>query len=522
VNALIDLYQRHALTARWRWVFAIGLALSLLMLVTNIGFLVDFWAEALGYRYELDYGEGIVWQQMTNMLAGQGYSPLGVYPAIVYHYPPVYHLATAAMVALSGLDPLYAGRVVAIMSTALLILLTGLIACELIEREDRPVARYICGAVAALLLAACHPVIGWSAMMRVDMLGCALTAVGLLLVIRAHTSFIALLGAAVLFTLAVYTKQTFIGGPAAAFLALLLLDPKRALIFLSGCFVLGLGVLAWLMASSHGGFLTHIILYNVNRFDWAGQATARSVMKRQVVLIALGLIGAALATATLPAAWHDSLAALRERIRQSRRLFAALLMLLFLLIKTLMLPLIMKSGSNENYFVEWLFALAIFAGLAIRPLVRAVVAGEGRTPALLAALVVIGIPLQTAFVLDWHSGYKGNLIQSQTPVLDQLATRIRAARKPVISDDMVLLIRAGQPVLWEPAIEAELGKKGLYDERAFARMIREKRFAFFLTDRPRGDPLFDARYNPVVADAMDAAYPRVTRVGLLVLHEPAD
>ena len=39
-----------------------------------------------------DYGEGIVWQQMRNIVAGQGYTPLGVYPAIVYHYPPVYHL----------------------------------------------------------------------------------------------------------------------------------------------------------------------------------------------------------------------------------------------------------------------------------------------------------------------------------------------------------------------------------------------------------------------------------------------
>lgn len=34
-----------------------------------------------------------------------------------------------------------------------------------------------------------------------------------------------------------------------------------------------------------------------------------------------------------------------------------------------MLPTILKSGSSDNYLIEWLSAVAIFAGIAMRPVV---------------------------------------------------------------------------------------------------------------------------------------------------------
>ncbi len=87
---------------------------------------------------------------------------------------------------------------------------------------------------------------------------------------------------------------------------------------------------------------------------------------------------------------------------------------------------------------------------------------------------------------------------------------------------MVILQRAGQSVLWEPAIFAELGTNGVWDERPFLKMIEQRRFGFFVTAGDRGDKRFDERYNPAVAEAMRRAYPRRERVAGLTLHLPDD
>ncbi len=88
-----------------------------MLLLRNLGTLLVFSFNALSYPYSLDYGEGIVWQQMRDMLQGTAYGPLEVYPAIVYHYPPVFHLVAGATAAISGADQLAAGRAVEVVSS---------------------------------------------------------------------------------------------------------------------------------------------------------------------------------------------------------------------------------------------------------------------------------------------------------------------------------------------------------------------------------------------------------------------
>jgi hypothetical protein len=95
------------------------------------------------------------------------------------------------------------------------------------------------------------------------------------------------------------------------------------------------------------------------------------------------------------------------------------------------------------------------------------------------------------------------------------------ADKPVISDDMVLLLRSGREVLWESSIFAELASTGRWDERPFVRRIRDGEFAFFVTWGQRGHYRFDERYNPAVADAIDAAYPVKQETAGLTIHRRA-
>ena len=71
---------------------------------------------AVVYPHELDYGEGIVWFQMQQLMAGQAFGPIDQFPAIVFHYTPLFHIVSG-LVAAMGADGLAAGRIVSLLAT---------------------------------------------------------------------------------------------------------------------------------------------------------------------------------------------------------------------------------------------------------------------------------------------------------------------------------------------------------------------------------------------------------------------
>ena len=125
-GAPVAVSERQAREYRLRRTLVrIGLLLLAVLLLVNAGRFAHFARFALGYPYDLDYGEGIVWQQMRNIVAGHGYGPIGVFPAIVYHYPPIYHLTVAATAMITGIDQLIAGRLVSLVSLFVSMVLTA-------------------------------------------------------------------------------------------------------------------------------------------------------------------------------------------------------------------------------------------------------------------------------------------------------------------------------------------------------------------------------------------------------------
>src|SRR6184192_2212802 len=72
--------------------------------------------DAIRYPFGLDYGEGIVWQQLLLIPGPRMYGAITDAPFIVFHYPPVYHLVARA-VTLLGIDPLMAGRGISVVCT---------------------------------------------------------------------------------------------------------------------------------------------------------------------------------------------------------------------------------------------------------------------------------------------------------------------------------------------------------------------------------------------------------------------
>jgi len=133
-------------------------------------------------------------------------------------------------------------------------------------------------------------------------------------------------------------------------------------------------------------------------------------------------------------------------------------------------------------------------------------------PLLIGLQALLYVPLAE---LDRHSSAE------RAAELEALQAMVSSARRPVISDDMVLLMRSGVSVVWEPSIFAELASTGAWDEKPFVEHVKAGHFAFFITVGTRGDRLFESRYNPAVADAMDAAYPVKRKVAGYTLHLPA-
>ena len=487
-------------------------------------FLADGYA-AVRFPWELDYGEGIVWEQMRLMVAGRGYGAIDGLPAIVFHYPPVYHMVTAAFAGATGVDPLAVGRAVSLGSTLLIGLFAGLIAAKTVRADDSVRTAVVCGLVAGLTIFCFSPITYWAPMMRVDMLSIALSFAGLFVAMAALTRPLLIAASAALFVAAVFTKQTAIVAPAAVFLTFLVVRPRLAWLLAASCMAMGLVVLGGLTLATDGGFVRHIVLYNANRFDASRLGAIVGAIVSHSLFIAAVMIGVAARLKAIAPLYRGagSVAALRRRLLAAPGDAFFLLILVYAVLAFLTTFGIAKSGSNVNYFMEWMAVLAILLGIVARDAAKAVF---GVMPApskrLFASPVVLPLLIAVQAILAAPlADYTDHRSAERIAEMETLRALIRAAPRPVISDDMVLLIRSGAAVQWEPAIFAELASTGTWDEKPFVARVKAGQFAFFITAGVRGERLFDSRYNPAVADAIDASYPIKRNVAGYTLHLPA-
>jgi 4-amino-4-deoxy-L-arabinose transferase-like glycosyltransferase len=468
---------------------------------------------AFSFPYAFDYGEGVVWQQMRNIVRGEGYQAIGIYPAIAYEYPPLFHLCAAGVARITGIDELYAGRLVSLASAAACAALIARLTAHALTGESRRMA-FGAATIAGLAFLTLPLVDEWALLMRIDLLACALSLAGMLLAIHAPRSIVACVAAGLMFTLALYTRQTSLPAPAAAFLVLLAVRPARAWLMAAVSVGSGLAVLVALETATQSGFLLNIVSYNINRIIWDHAFGFGTVLLANVAVIGIGIFGL-LDSLRLSGVrrWRDLKAWLANDLKN----VTMSVVVATLACKTLMLPAILKSGASDNYLIDWFSEIAIFFGIAMVPVLRSTLRLPAKPNVILLGLVGIVLPLQTA-----GAGLLPDrgAVEGQQRALDAIVDRIRQAKRPVISDDATLLIRAGQSMRWEPSIVAELGSAGRYDEAKFVKLIEQRRFEFFVTDGDRGDVVFDQRFNPKIIEAIHIAYPRRELIGGRVLHLP--
>jgi hypothetical protein len=495
-------------TLRWSPVFVAAAAFAALLLgvlVIHFAAVLDFWLASLRYAFGLDYGEGIVWQQALLIPSPHMYGDINQFPYIVFHYPPAYHLAVRAIASL-GVDWLMAGRGLSVASA----LLTGVLAAALthraVRRDAGPTARTLGAAIAGLITFTYVPVVIWAPLMRVDMFAVAISFCGIYCAVRSLDQPRLLYCAVALFVLAIYTKQTAIAAPLATLPLLLLIEPRQTIRAAGVGAALAVAALVLLEWQTGGGFLRHILLYNINRYSLPLAALHLGQQGMHAVYCLIAVAGVVSAGHVVK---HSGLRALREPCRLIPAIFV-----LYFALATVMLATVGKSGATINYFIEWMCTWSVLIGVFITPLL----AGAVERP--LPAFCVIAALLMQVLALPAQPG-RAWAETATVPELQALVGQVRAASAPVISDDMVLLMRAGKPVSWEPAIFAELAATGAWQPAPFMAMIRQHRFAFVITTGRPGEPLYDSRYSPEVSAAIYAAYPRIEQHGRMVVHLPS-
>ncbi len=473
-------------------------------------FTLWFCIRALGYRYQLLYGEGFMLEFARRLAAGEPlYKPLANLPLGTINYPPLTLLLARITFPVTGFGYV-AGR---IWATLAALGVTALLFAWVRRATDKPVPA---AAVALAWLGAPY-VYNWAPQFRVDLPGLALSLAGLYIVWRAlrraavRTCDLAL--AALLFALGLYCKQSFVAAPAAGVLALLFARRYRQA-FLLAALILLLGGVPFLALdiATGGAFWQSLVATNVNLFHLDRLlAQVWHFSHTYLILLLLSLVwlaewGAAGWRRKHPSA--DAGAPVTSPVEVSG---ATNLISTYLVLALLVVVLAGKAGSWENYFLEPLAALCLAAGLALPRLQR--------WPAGRAAPIFLLIQV----VLMWHTpAQAAEQMRADAASNQALIPRVAAAPGPILSEDAGLLVQASKPVSYYDFQLSQLALAGRWDQAWEVQNLRAGAFPLVIFE---GDSRIDVdrygRYTRTFMSALDYGYRLSERVGKYTLYRPA-
>lgn len=469
----------------------LGALVLLVVLVLGAALFVGFGWRALRFPYTLDYGEGPLLDQALRLAGGENiYRAAGTAPPwTISNYPPLYVLLQAPLTLVFGPAYWY-GRLISLASTLAAALFAGLIVHTL--TADR-----LAGVVSALVLLMVPYNSYWAVLARIDNLALALSLCGLYLVARWPGERRAIWAGIVLLTAAVYTRQSYgLAAPLAAFVWLLGIRPRHALLLAAGMAALGLGLGVLLNLVTGGGFFFNIVTANVNQYSWDSTRNYLDQMLDRMPLLVLGS-----ALFVLLAGWFG---------QRSWRMLAP-----YWIGAALSGLTIGKIGSNVNYLLEFGAAMSLAVGALIawqrpRPLVRQI--------ALLALAMQMLLLLQPS---PQHEFAMQAMDDLSTP--GTLLDMLRRADGPVLADEaMGLLPLAGRRIQLQPFELTQLARAGLWDQTPLLDAIATQQYAEILIFRIPGYPLERERWTDEMLEQIERSYARRTTVGITDVYEPRE
>ena len=461
------------------------------MLVLGALLYLRFGWRALRFPYTLDYGEGPLLDQALRLASGEDIyrAPGATPPWTISNYPPLYVLLQAPLTLLFGPAYWY-GRLISIVCTFASALFAGLIVRTL--TGDR-----LAGLISGLVLLMVPYIAFWGVLARIDNLALALSLGGLYVVARWPEQRRAIWAGVLLLTAAVYTRQSYgLAAPLAAFVWLLGVRPRHALLLAAGMAALGLGLGALLNLVTGGGFLFNIVTANVNQFRWG---LVRDYLDGMVERMPVLVGGSALFV--LLAGWF--------RVR-SWRLIAP-----YWIGAALSALTIGKVGSNVNYLLEFAAAMSLAIG--------ALLAWLGPRPRVLQ-LALLVLALQMLVLLrpsDQHGWAVQAMDDPATP--ETLLNVVRQSDGPVLADEaMGLMPLAGRRIQLQPFELTQLARAGVWDQTPLLEAIAEQQYATIMIFRIPDFPLERERWTDQMLDQIERSYRRRTTIGITTVYEPRE
>jgi hypothetical protein len=431
---------------------------------------------AVFHRYPLDYGEAPLVDQAMRLAAGQNIyrTDLSSPPYTVSNYPPLYPLALALFVKLSG-PSFLAGRVISILSTLASALVLRLIIKTF--TQDRLAAN-----ITAMFFLAIPYVVYWSPLLRVDMLALALSLTGLYVLVRGSTTRRDLVVSSLLLVAAVFTRQSYIlAAPLAAFVWLWTNDKRNAITLAALVGAMTILLFITLNVITQGGFYFNVITANVNEFDIERLEDWMSRL-RGTAPILLYFGGAFLLLAP-------------GRVRSWP------LLVPYLIGASLSALTIGKIGSNANYLLELSAALSLVAG--------AVVAWSRGRSWIYAAILIL-LTLQTGQLMQYTLSYPVDDLKSRlkpSKELKDLEWIVQTADDPAMADEfMGFFTLENRPLYIQPFEVTQLAEAGLWDQSDLLDSIRQKEFSVILIHHYMGGPAYKERWTPEMLSAIMQNY----------------
>lgn len=494
-----------------------AILLSILIAINIIGF-VAAGLYHVTRHYEIDYGEGIVIYQASQITdRALAYGPINRYPSIIYHYPPVFHLATRAVNLAVG-DLLISGRLVSFLSGLFLSAMIGYLTWVWLPARIRPRVRWLAALTAAVIPLTYYNYF-WTWLARVDSISLLLGYLALVLFVRLRSSLAGDVLIAALLVGAVFAKHITLAPMAACLLTAVVLDRSRAVRLFISVTVLGgvaFGAFYWF---THGEMLRHLFLYNKNPFSIKRLLSGSFMNLDRVGMIAgVAVAGIVYGFAHDFRRFRPTLSAWVSYVRASRSRQVGVLLTVYCILAAITTMAYGKQGSSVNYFLEWNLSLAPLFVVGLLRWLPSERATRMAPYHILALLMVPYLLLPKPGVDGWLQRFRAlriseaGVVQEQTEIIQIL----KAAQGDIFSEDMTLLNILGKRIPAEPAIIAALAGSGMWDEQPLIAMIHAHKFSYIVAY----DLEFRERWTPAVSEAVKIAYRLDRVIGKYNLYTP--
>jgi hypothetical protein len=391
-------------------------------------------------RFPLEYGEGIIYHTVGQLIGKNSiYCDVSTFPCVIVSYPPAYASLVALLGAVAGLS-LHAGRAVSFVA------FLGLLV--LLYQTSRATAGRGAALLAPLAFTLFVEVSYFSGIMRPDVFGLAVQMAGLCVLVH-HPRGRGVVLATCLLLLSIYIKPNLLAGPLSAVIYLAVNDRRRGALSVGVFLVGGAAVLALSELLTDRQFLNHHLRYTT------ATGFSLEMFARQLYYAALpwGLLLAAAAAI-----------AVRSAMRREWTLPAiyVLVAIPWALISA------SKHGAAAHYYFELYAASSLLvahhagdatpdAALPFERIIRWMI----RLQAVIALVAnpAIGLERHSSARRLWRNG--GELVQ-----IIERTGGLQLYEEPTVA------AHARQPLFCEVSGNAQLARRGLWDQERLLAMIR--------------------------------------------------